>query len=122
MRLPRKLLKQNLQLIEQAVSYTVEDGVQKETLTSTVHWEGRGSLQPRRDNREGGYFILRDEDVEQYLTPYVAWVPASANPQPGWMLKNLDTGEVHEQLTEPKNSGGYGAFWRLHLSAPTRRV
>lgn len=123
MRLPTRLLKQSVQLLEATTTTSLDGyGQQAEATTWTVRWEGKASVQPRLEDRERGYFITREEDVEQFVTPYLAYLPAEAAPEQSWYLKNLDTGDIHEQLTRPKNPAGQGAYWQLHLSNPTRRT
>lgn len=109
---------QALSLVRKTVAQAIDPdtGAPVQTVTETEMWSGTGSLQPAvgRD-REG--FTATAGGVRQVLVSYRAYLPAEANPEQGWTLRDAD-GRDFAQVTEPLDPGGAGAYWLLNLGPP----
>lgn len=93
----------------------VESGAPAKTVTDTVVWTGKGSLQPASGSKPA--VVGTVAGVEEVLVAYQAYLPWDAQPGPGWILRD-GAGREFEQVTKPVNPGGAGAYWLLNLGAP----
>lgn len=115
-----RLFENNIQLISESTQISLANGTPEETVTQSVHWEGKGSIQYERPRIQKSIADEYQGTMEDPVT-IVCYLPFSAAPDESMLVVDVDgaasgvAGQRLMQSRKPANVGGNNSYWELYL-------
>lgn len=118
-----KLYSNNIRLVSETVSVTLQNGTPESVVTQTTHWQGLGSIQYVRPRIQKAFGDENGGTIEDPIS-MIVYVPYEAMPNEGMVMVDVDgalgvPGQSYRQSRRPANVGGLSVYWEMYLGLPS---